>query len=110
MNDTSRRLAEDQERLARDLRALVADAEQLLQHAAQGAGEGYDQARSRLQDSLKTARSHVDNLERTVVERVTEASRQADTYVREHPWESVGVGAGIGAGIGLLVGLLLGRR
>ena len=35
-----------------------------------------------------------------------EAARDADGYVREHPWQAVG----IAAGVGLLLGILISRR
>lgn len=106
MNDIARNLHEDQQRLARDLRTVVDDAEQLLQHAATGAGQGFDKARVQLEQSLRNARAGLAGAEQAMLDRVVEAGMATDGYVRRHPWESVGVGAGIG----LLVGLLLGRR
>jgi len=41
-----------------------------------------------------------------VLESAREAGRSADGYVREHPWESIAVGAGVG----LLLGMLIARR
>jgi ElaB/YqjD/DUF883 family membrane-anchored ribosome-binding protein len=106
MNDTPSEYQLGQERLARDLRAVVEDAEQLLKLAANDAGKGYDEARSRLKQSLEAAKVQLTTVEQAVVERVTEAGRTADSYVRRHPWESIG----IGAGLGLVIGLLIGRR
>jgi ElaB/YqjD/DUF883 family membrane-anchored ribosome-binding protein len=72
------------EKLMADLRAVVRDAESLLQAAAAASGE-------RLEGAGDDAR---------------EAVREIDAQVRGHPWAAVGVAAGIG----LVLGLLLGRR
>lgn len=107
MNDNTAQALEDgQQRLAKDLRTVVEDAEALLREAVQGAGQGYGDARARLEQSLKSARTELSALEGALADRVYQAGRAADHYVHRHPWESIGVGAGVG----LLVGLLLGRR
>lgn len=107
MNDTtSRDLHESQARLAKDLKTIVRDAEELLRHAVKDAGQGYGEARSRLEESLNSAKAELASAEQAVIDGVYEAGRAADRYVHRHPWESIG----IGAGIGLLVGLLIGRR
>jgi ElaB/YqjD/DUF883 family membrane-anchored ribosome-binding protein len=106
MKEASPTLNEGQQRLAQDFKAVVDDAEQLLRHAARDAGQGYGEARQRLEESLKAARAEFARLEGAVVDRARRAGRATDSYVHEHPWESIG----IGAGIGLLLGLLIGRR
>jgi ElaB/YqjD/DUF883 family membrane-anchored ribosome-binding protein len=106
MSDKSHDLRDGQKRLAKDFQAVVDDAEELLRHAAQGAGEGYDEARGRLEQALKAARSEIKALEDAVTDGAKRAARATDGYVHEHPWESIG----IGAGIGLLLGMLIARR
>ena len=106
MNDPSPTLKEGKQRLAQDFKAVVNDAEQLLRHAARDAGQGYGEARERLEESLKVARQELDRLEGAMVDGARRAGRATDGYVRSHPWESIGVGAGIG----LLLGLLIARR
>jgi ElaB/YqjD/DUF883 family membrane-anchored ribosome-binding protein len=95
-----------QERLVSDLRTVVDDAEALLRQAVDGAGQGYGDARAKLEGSLERARRELATLEKAVINSLHETDR----YVRKHPWESVGVGAGIGAGVGLLLGLLIARK
>jgi ElaB/YqjD/DUF883 family membrane-anchored ribosome-binding protein len=106
MNDATRSPKDSQRRLAEDFKAVVNDAEELLRHAARDAGDGYDEARARLEDSLKTARTELEALEKAVLDGTRRAARATDGYVHEHPWESIG----IGAGLGLLLGLLIARR
>ena len=106
MSDMSQNLKEGQARLARDLRAVVDDAEALLRQGVRDAGAGYEEARTRLAQSLQSAKAELAQAERAMVDKVVQAGRSTDEYVRRHPWESVAVGAGVG----LLVGLLIGRR
>ena len=67
-----------------DLRAVIADAEELLRATADQAGPRVQEARERLGG----------------------AGRQLDAQVREHPWAAVG----IAAGLGLIAGILLSRK
>ena len=106
MSDAVSPLHESQARLNRDVRAVVDDAEALLRHVVRDAGEGYDDARSRLERSLKSARVQIETMEHAVVERARKAGRATDEYVHQHPWQSIG----IGAGVGLLLGMLITRR
>ncbi|MBI3068591.1 MAG: DUF883 family protein [Betaproteobacteria bacterium] len=62
------------DKLAQDLKIVIADAEELLRATASQAGE-------------KVA-----------------AARATDEYVHEHPWRAVGIAAGAGLIIGLLIG------
>jgi ElaB/YqjD/DUF883 family membrane-anchored ribosome-binding protein len=99
-------LAANREKLARDMRAVVEDAEALLKLAVREAGTGYGEARTKLEKSLVTARSQLTELEKVAVDSAVRAGRAADAYVRENPWPVIGAGAGIG----FVLGLLLSRR
>ena len=78
-----------------DLRALIADAEELLRATAEQNGPRVQEARERAEESLRNAR-----------ERLEGAGRELDARVREHPWAAVGVAAGVG----LVIGILLRRK
>jgi ElaB/YqjD/DUF883 family membrane-anchored ribosome-binding protein len=99
-------LQENRERLAKDVRAVVEDAEQLLRVGAQGTGEAVAEARGRLEESLAAARTAIVRLERTAVDRASAAGRATDAYVHEKPWQAIAAGAAVGA----LLGVLLARR
>jgi ElaB/YqjD/DUF883 family membrane-anchored ribosome-binding protein len=106
MRDATQSLKDSQTRLSRDVRAMVDDAEALLRHAVRDAGEGYDDARSRLERSLKNARTELEGVEHAVIDNARRAKQATDEYVHQHPWQSMG----IGAGVGLLLGMLISRR
>ena len=94
------------EKLIADLRAVVADAEELLRATAGQAGNGVSDLRAKIQANLQEAKSSLIDAQAAVVDRAKAAGKAADEYVHENPWKSIGVAAGVG----LVVGLLIGRR
>ncbi len=99
-------LREDRRRLTEDLRLLLRDTENILRLKVNEASEGYLDARARLEQTVASARRGLDGLELSARQRASETMRDTDTYVRDHPWESLGVGVGAG----VLIGLIVGRR
>jgi len=94
------------EKLAADLKVVVADAEELLRATASQAGEKVGVARERIQASLASARVKLAETERAVLDKAKLAASATDEYMHEHPWHAVGVAAVIG----LLLGALINRR
>lgn len=94
------------DKLIEDLRAVVQDAEELLKATAGQTGEKISAVRARAEDSLRTARRRLSELERDVVERAKTAAKATDDLVHEKPWQSIAVAAGVA----FLLGLLAGRR
>jgi ElaB/YqjD/DUF883 family membrane-anchored ribosome-binding protein len=93
-------------KLMEDLRIVVTDAEALLEATAHDATDRAKSARERAMASIETARANLADLQAELGARTKAAAREADLYVHENPWKSIGV---VGA-VGLLVGLLIGRR
>ena len=94
------------EKLAADLKVVIADAEELLKATASQAGEKVAQARVKIQDSLDQAKVKLGRLGEVGVDKAKAAARVTDDFVHDSPWTAVG----IGAGVGLILGLLIGRR
>ena len=94
------------EKLAADLKVVVADAEELLRATASQAGEKVGVARERIQASLATAKVKLTDAERALLEKSKLAAKATDEYVRENPWQAVGVAAVAG----LVLGVLISRR
>jgi ElaB/YqjD/DUF883 family membrane-anchored ribosome-binding protein len=94
------------DKLFQDLQAVVRDAEALLKATAGLAGEKVQEVRSRAEETIKQARANIDSVENLALQRAKELAGQAEDYVRENPWQAVGMAAGIG----LLLGLVLSRR
>ena len=81
------------EKFMDELRTVIAGggAQQLLGDV----GPKVQEVRERAEESLRSARDHLQG-----------TGRQLDSQVREHPWAAVG----IAAGIGLIVGILMARK
>jgi ElaB/YqjD/DUF883 family membrane-anchored ribosome-binding protein len=94
------------EKLVADLKLVVADAEELLRATASQAGEKVSAARERIQASLATAKVKLSDAERALLEKSKLAAKATDEYVRDNPWQAVGVAAVAG----LVLGVLISRR
>jgi ElaB/YqjD/DUF883 family membrane-anchored ribosome-binding protein len=93
------------DKLFSDLKVLISDAEELLKVTANQAGERVAAARHRIEQSLEEGKKSLADAEGIVIDKTKEAAKATDVYVRENPWNAVG----IAAGIGLILGLLLRR-
>jgi len=81
--------------LMTDLRAVIADAEELLRATADQAGPRVAEVRARAEESLAAAREHLKGV-----------GAELDSTVRANPWAAVG----IAAAIGLVAGIVLSRK
>jgi ElaB/YqjD/DUF883 family membrane-anchored ribosome-binding protein len=94
------------EKLMEDLRAVVADAEELLEATASQKGERIVAARVKAEESLKAAKARLAEQEAAVMAKTKAAAKATEDYVRANPWKAVGIAA---AG-GLILGILAARR
>lgn len=106
MSDSDSSSRSSQEKLVTDIRAVIADAEDILKATAEQTGEKISNLRARIQERLLDARIHLSSAEEILLDKTRAAARAADDYVHGSPWQAVG----IGAGIGFLVGFIMGRR
>jgi len=106
MSDTPTSSVGAQERLVTDIRAVIADAEEILHATADQTGEKIATLRARIHDRLLDARERLTAAEIMLVDKTRAAARATDDYVHENPWQAVG----IGAGVGFLIGFILGRK
>ncbi len=89
-----------------DFKVIVSDADDLLQATAKVSGEGFNLARAKFAEKLKTAKASLADAEQLVVDKAKQAATATDDYVKGNPWTAVG----IAAGVGILIGFLLGKR
>lgn len=94
------------EKLAADLKLVIADAEELLRATADQTGGKLHELRGKIEDRLKNARVTLAHTQEVVIDKAKQAGQATDDYVHDNPWQSVG----IAAGIGLLIGVIIGRR
>jgi ElaB/YqjD/DUF883 family membrane-anchored ribosome-binding protein len=94
------------DRLMTDLRAVLEDAEALLSATAGQAGEKIQRARERATETVRVARERLSDAQDEVVKQAKHAAKETDHYVRENPWQAVG----IAAGVAFIIGVLVSRR
>lgn len=94
------------ERLIKDFKAVIRDAEDLLKATANQTGEKVTSVRARAEDSIRNARAKLDELEDDMVARGRAYAKATDDIIRQNPWQAVA----ISAGVAFLLGMLSGRR
>jgi ElaB/YqjD/DUF883 family membrane-anchored ribosome-binding protein len=93
-------------KLAEDLKAVFADADELLKATASQTGERIAAARSKAEESLRAAKVRLAQEEVAVMAKTRAAAKATEDYVRANPWKA----AGITAAFGFVLGLLVTRR
>ena len=86
------------DKLMKDLRLIVQDAEDLIRATAGEVNEKTRQARARLSQTLDKAKETAQDLQVRAVEK----AQVADEVIREHPYESIGIAFGVGVLLGLI--------
>jgi ElaB/YqjD/DUF883 family membrane-anchored ribosome-binding protein len=94
------------EQLREHFNEVLTDAEALVKATADLGGETLNVARTRARESLRVGKLRLAEAQQVVTRKARMAADATDTYVRESPWEAIG----IAAGVGVLVGVLLARR
>ena len=89
-------------KLLDDFRTVAQDAEALAKATADDVGERVRQARSRLVQSMESARGSFQRFE----DQALSGAKATDKVIRDHPYPSIG----IAFGIGLLIGVLINRK
>src|SRR4051812_11429999 len=84
------------ERVMEDLKSLVRDSELLLKATAGDLNEKAKEARARVTAALERAKVTCDSLQVQAAEKTKAVAKEADTLIRNHPYESLGVALGVG--------------
>jgi ElaB/YqjD/DUF883 family membrane-anchored ribosome-binding protein len=82
------------------------NANEAMTGAARTVSEAAASAAQRVSESLDQGRAALAEMQAALAERTRDCMRTTDVYVRDNPWQSVG----IAAGVGLVIGLLMSRR
>src|SRR4051812_12931243 len=101
---------EGKEKLMEDFNAVIADAEELLKLLAAAGGEKAAVVRDGAEENLEAARERLAGLQAMARDHASEASKAGEAYIREHPWQSIGIVALIAALAGVVLGAMLNRR
>ena len=94
------------ERVVAELKSLVRDSKDLLKATAGDVSEKAKEARSRVTAAVERAKATCEEMQEQTAATARAAAKSADTAIREHPHESLGVAFCIG----LLIGVLITRK
>jgi len=103
---TTARFERSRDALVKDFSDVLAEAETLLKQAAKESGEKATDLRTQVEAKLRAAKLRLMDLQDDAIDTARAAARVTDDYVRDNPWQAIGVAAGIG----FLVGLVISRR
>jgi ElaB/YqjD/DUF883 family membrane-anchored ribosome-binding protein len=105
MKNTSPGKASD--KVISDFRTLASHAQELLAATATYSGDGVNQAREKLMDSLKDVTEQMKEYQDYAFDQTKKAAEAADTFVHDRPWQSIAAAFLAGLFVGAISG---GRR
>jgi ElaB/YqjD/DUF883 family membrane-anchored ribosome-binding protein len=103
---TAARFERSRDALVKDFTEVLTEADTLLKQATKESGEKASDLRAQVESKLRTAKLKLQDMQDDAVDRAKATARATDEYVRDNPWQALGVAAALG----VLVGLLIGRR
>jgi len=92
--------------VAREFHSFVADIEDLIKATTNLTGDELNRAKAKLNQRIASAKTTVEDMGETIVNRARKTAETTNTYVHEQPWNAIGASAAVG----LLLGYLLARR
>jgi len=110
-NNSNQNASATRDKLVEDVKVLAKDVQELLKATASVVGDKAAEARVRVEESLKLAQDKLGDTHSHLKAKGQEAFSVTDGYVRDNPWNAVGIAAGIGfiLGIGFSAGAFLRR-
>ena len=111
-NNSNQNPSVTRDKFVEDVKVLTKDVQDLLKATASVVGEKASEARVKVEESLKVAQGKLVNVQESVKVKGREAVAATDEYVRDNPWNAVGIAAGVGflLGLGFAAGTFLRRR
>lgn len=93
-----------------ELKNFVADVEDVLKRVTNVSDADVARVRAKVQAALGSTKDGLLNSAANIKEQAQKASKYADEYVHESPWQAIGIGALLAAAIGASIGYLAARR
>jgi ElaB/YqjD/DUF883 family membrane-anchored ribosome-binding protein len=103
---TAARFERSRDALVKDFAEVLTEADALLKQATKESGEKASDLRAQVEAKLRTAKARLQDMQDDALDRAKATARATDEYVRDNPWQALGVAAAVG----VLVGLLMSRR
>ena len=103
---TAAKFERSRDALVKDFTEVLTAADTLLKQATKESGEKASDLRAQVETKLRAAKLKLQDMQDDAMDRAKATARATDEYVRDNPWQALGVAAALG----VLVGLLIGRR
>jgi ElaB/YqjD/DUF883 family membrane-anchored ribosome-binding protein len=103
---TAARFERSRDALVKDFTEVLSEADALLKQATKESGEKASDLRAQVETKLRAAKLKLMDMQDDAMDRAKATARATDEYVRDNPWQALGVAAAIG----VLIGLLMSRR
>jgi ElaB/YqjD/DUF883 family membrane-anchored ribosome-binding protein len=91
---------------SQEVSALLTDVQELLQRVTHITDPDISRLRSRIEEGVSSAKLALVGRAEQIQRQTREALTTGDRYVRDRPWQSIGVAAAVG----LIAGFLVARR
>jgi ElaB/YqjD/DUF883 family membrane-anchored ribosome-binding protein len=91
-------------RASREFHNFVADIEDLITKTTSLTGNELEQAKEQLNERIASARTYLDDVSDSLVQRARKSATVTNNYVHAQPWAAVGIGAAVGVAIGFVLG------
>jgi len=87
-----------------EVRKLIADVEELIRRVGDAADPELARLRAKVESTVATTKGAISDGTEQVQRQAKEVFEASDRYVRDQPWEAIGIAAIAGLAIGFLVG------
>ena len=87
-----------------EVHKLIADVEDLVRRVGDAADPELARLRAKVESTVATTKRAISDGTEQVQRQAKDAFEASDRYVRDQPWEAIGIAALAGLAIGLLVG------
>jgi len=108
--DLRRRAGNVRDYAGEEMRAFLADVEDLVKRVGNVSDADVARARAKVVGALGDVRRLASDTTDSLRERARAAAEQADEYVRDRPWQSIGLAAAIGLIVGVGIAAVSSRR
>jgi len=98
------------EDLMNEFDTVIGETEHLLKSVAGASQEQAATLRATIEERIAEATERLARLRDDATDQAMAAAQATDRYVKDNPWQAVGVGAAAGAVAGLLLGAWIARR
>lgn len=96
-------VSEQKDQLVKDLRAVMHDAQQLLDTGVASCSAQAGQTRQRLEAAMNEMRQSLAECRPNARQRISQWQHASDEYVHQHPWTTMGVAVAAGVTLGWLL-------